>query len=57
MSDASSRIPPVPAQAALREMLTASWVSRAIYVATKLGIADTLSAGPMTAAWVRLVSR
>ena len=39
----------VPAPVFLLEMITASWMTQAIYAAAKLGIADELAAGPLTA--------
>jgi hypothetical protein len=36
----------VPAPAAVLDLTTGAWVSRAIYTATKFGIADVLSDGP-----------
>lgn len=37
----------MPPSATLLQMMTGYWVSRAIYVAAKLGIADLLAAGPV----------
>jgi O-methyltransferase domain/Dimerisation domain len=37
----------VPASTNVFEMMTGSWVARAIYVATELGIPDVLSSGPL----------
>jgi C-methyltransferase len=39
----------VPAPAAVLELMTGAWVSRAIYTATKFGIADVLQDGPRSA--------
>jgi hypothetical protein len=39
----------VPAPVFMLEMITASWMTQAIYAAAKLGIADELTAGPLTA--------
>ena len=39
-----------PPQAAMLQMISGFWVSRAIYVAAKLGLADHLKEGPRTAA-------
>ncbi len=39
----------VPAPAAVLELMGGAWVSRAIYIATKLGIADVLHDGPRSA--------
>ena len=39
----------VPAPAAVLELMTGAWVSRAIYTATKYGIADVLQDGPRSA--------
>jgi Dimerisation domain len=39
----------VPAAAAVLELTGGAWVSRAIYTATKLGIADVLHEGPRSA--------
>lgn len=39
----------VPAPVGLLEMITASWFTQAIYAAAKLGIADELAAGPLSA--------
>jgi hypothetical protein len=39
----------VPAAAAVLELMGGAWVSRAIYTATKLGIADVLHEGPRSA--------
>jgi len=38
--------PAAPPQVALLQMMTGYWVSQAVYVAAKLGIADLLSDGP-----------
>jgi Dimerisation domain len=38
-----------PAPAAVLDLITGAWVSRAIYTATKFGIADALSDGPRSA--------
>jgi hypothetical protein len=35
-----------PPEVALLQMLSGMWVTQAIYVAAKLGIADLLAAGP-----------
>lgn len=40
----------VPAPVAALELVTASWLSQALYVAAKLGIADLLQHGPRTPA-------
>jgi C-methyltransferase len=39
----------VPAPAAVLELMTGAWVSRAIYTATKFGIADARQDGPRSA--------
>lgn len=39
----------VPAPISLLEMITASWMTQAIHAAAKLGIADVLSDGPLSA--------
>src|SRR4030088_3229303 len=39
-----------PAPQLLLQMLTGYWMSQAIYVAAKLGIADLVKGGPQTAA-------
>lgn len=39
----------VPAPVFLLEMITGSWMTQAIYAAAKLGIADELAEGPLTA--------
>lgn len=39
----------VPAPAAVLDLMTGAWVSRAIYTATKFDIADVLSDGPRSA--------
>jgi hypothetical protein len=39
----------VPAPVAVLDQMTGAWVSRAIYTATKFGIADVLSDGPRSA--------
>jgi hypothetical protein len=39
----------VPAPAAVLELMGGAWVSRAIYTATKFGIADVLGDGPRSA--------
>jgi hypothetical protein len=39
----------VPAPAAVLDLMTGAWVSRAIYTAAKFGIADVLSDGPRSA--------
>jgi hypothetical protein len=39
----------VPAPAAVLDLVTGAWVSRAIYTAAKFGIADVLSEGPRSA--------
>jgi hypothetical protein len=39
----------VPAHAAVLDLMTGAWVSRAIYTAANFGIADALSEGPLTA--------
>lgn len=39
----------VPAPVNMLEMITASWLTQAVYAAAKLGIADELAAGPLTA--------
>lgn len=44
-ADAPSVTPQVPAHVQVIRMATAYWVSRAIYVAAHLGIADLLKAG------------
>jgi C-methyltransferase len=38
----------MPAPAAMMEMIVAGWLSQAITVAAELGVADALTAGPMT---------
>src|SRR5680860_34585 len=38
----------LPAPISLLEMVTAGWMTQAIYAATKLGIADELSQGPLS---------
>jgi C-methyltransferase len=38
----------MPAPAAMMEMIVAAWLSQAITVAAQLGVADALTAGPMT---------
>ena len=40
----------IPAHAQLIQMATAYWVSRGVYAAAKLGLADHLAAGPKSAA-------
>ncbi|HEX3273064.1 MAG TPA: methyltransferase, partial [Ktedonobacterales bacterium] len=47
MSATAETVPPPPA--ALLQMMTGYWVSKAIYVAAKLGVADLLADGPRTA--------
>ena len=44
----------VPAPAAVLDLMTGAWVSRAIYTATKFGIADVLSDGPRSAEEIAL---
>lgn len=39
----------VPAPVRILDMMTGAWVAQAIYTATKLGIADVLHDGPLTA--------
>ncbi|TQM32873.1 methyltransferase [Nocardia bhagyanarayanae] len=39
----------IPAPVSMLEMITASWLTQAVYTAAKLGIADELSAGPLDA--------
>jgi ubiquinone/menaquinone biosynthesis C-methylase UbiE len=48
-TDATPATPQVPAHAQVIQMATAYWVSRAIYVAAQLGIADLLKDGPRDA--------
>jgi hypothetical protein len=45
-TNASTLPPPV----AMLQLITGYWVSRAVFVFAKLGIADRLAAGPRTAA-------
>src|SRR5215471_5182681 len=45
----SNSQPPKPPHAQLIEMGTAHWISRIVYVAAKLGLADHLAGGPKTA--------
>jgi methyltransferase family protein len=40
---------PRPPQQQIAQMLTGYWVSQALYVAAKLGLADLLKDGPRTA--------
>jgi hypothetical protein len=39
----------VPPKVALLEIAQGAWLSQAMYVATKLGIADVLASGPLSA--------
>ena len=39
-------VDPVPPPATLLQMMTGYWVSQALYVAAKLGVADLLADGP-----------
>lgn len=41
--------PEAPPQAAMLQMISGFWISRAIYIVAKLGIADHLADGPKTA--------
>src|SRR5262249_9644047 len=43
------RMPAIPPQEQMNRLLTAYWVSQALYVAAKLGLADLLKGGPRTA--------
>ena len=48
MSDAVSIVPPTtPPPVTLLQMMTGYWVSQAIYVAAKLGLADLMADGPV----------
>jgi O-methyltransferase domain/Dimerisation domain len=50
MSEPNSSAPAaIPPQAAMLQMISGFWISRAIYVAAKLGIADQLQDGQRTA--------
>ena len=46
MTNAQVGAPPL----ALLHMMTGGWISQALYVATKLGIADLLQEGPQSCA-------
>jgi hypothetical protein len=50
MSAAETALPAVPPHTQLIQMATASWVSAMVYTAAKIGIADRLSRGPLSAA-------
>src|SRR5215472_2792127 len=48
-ADTTSATPQIPGHAQVIQMATAYWVSRAVYVAAQLGIADLLKDGPQDA--------
>src|ERR1700692_1348824 len=49
MSDGNGNTEPVPPHAQLVQMAMAHWVSRIVYVAARLGLADRLAEGPRSA--------
>ena len=46
----SSKTEALPPHAQIIQMATAYWISRVIYAAAKLGLADRLASGPRSAA-------
>ena len=43
-----------PPSAAMLQLIAGFWVSRALYIAAKLGIADLLAAGPQAVSYTHL---